>query len=170
MENCGIYMLYSDIDSRIYIGSSNNLQRRIRKHFYELKINKHHNIHLQRFVNKYGLDNLKVKIINYCEVQNLMELEIKYINLYKTLTTGFNLAYPDNTKRHYTIEQREVISQAIKYSKFNKKINVICNGDIIYTGVIGDIADIYNIDKSSVYKVLKGIRKTHKGFTFTISE
>lgn len=169
MDNCGIYMFYSELDSRVYIGSSKNLKRRLFRHKSELKNNKHHNIHLQRFINKHGLNCLKTKIITYCREEELVDLEIKNIKYYNSLEKGFNIAYPDNTKRHFTKEEREKIAEQVKYNQYNKKINVIKEDKIIFTGVICDIVTKFGVDKSSVYKILKGKRKQHKKLTFTLN-
>ena len=55
----GIYMITNTIDNKRYIGKSIDLKRRIRKHKYYLSNETHHNIHLQRAYNKYGLEYFK---------------------------------------------------------------------------------------------------------------
>lgn len=164
-------MIYSDIDSKVYIGSSNNLTRRLKRHMSELKHNTHHNIHLQRFVNKYGLDHVKTKVLLTCTEQELVILEIAKIQEYNSFNRnyGYNLAYPDNTKRHFSIEERQQIAEKVKYNKHNYKINVIKDNNTVFCGYICELEEKFNIDKSSVYKILKGTRKKHKGYTFRLA-
>lgn len=50
----GIYKITCTANNKIYIGSSVNLQKRKRDHFYELRRNNHNNSKLQRAWNKYG--------------------------------------------------------------------------------------------------------------------
>ncbi|MFW6122530.1 MAG: GIY-YIG nuclease family protein [Petrotogales bacterium] len=49
----GIYNIICLPNQKVYIGSSNNIYRRYYLHLYELRKNKHTNIHLQRAFNKY---------------------------------------------------------------------------------------------------------------------
>lgn len=168
MDNCGIYMLYSELDSRVYIGSSKNLKRRLCRHKSELKVNKHKNRHLQRFVNKYGINSIKTKILLNCKEEELIKLETEKIKEFNSIITGFNQADPN--KVYITEEHRKNIANARRVCKYNKIINVIKDNNIIFKGYISEIENKFNIDKSSVYKILKGKRKLHKKLTFLISE
>lgn len=49
----GIYFI-RDNQGRHYIGSSKNIKNRLRVHFQQLKLNRHHNVYLQRVYNKHG--------------------------------------------------------------------------------------------------------------------
>jgi group I intron endonuclease len=57
-----IYRIYNKDSGKSYIGSTNNLGRRIKKHRDELGTNVHKNLHLQRSYNKYGRDSFLVFI------------------------------------------------------------------------------------------------------------
>jgi group I intron endonuclease len=77
----GIYKF--TIINNTYIGSSSNLNRRIWEHKWRLSNNKHVNKHFQNLYNKYGLENLLVEILEICTIDNLLNKEQYYINLYK---------------------------------------------------------------------------------------
>lgn len=162
--NTGIYIIKNRIDSRVYIGSSKNLYSRTQKHFTALSSNVHHNIHLQRFVNKYTLDSIYFEILEYCEVSELLEKENKYINEYDSIYNGFNLF--NATRTELSDFQRNLVSEERKNNQFNKQISVLKDGEVIHTGNIDSILTKFNTDKSSVYKIIKGKRKLHKGFSF----
>ena len=66
---CGIYMIKCIANDKTYIGSSNDVMRRIKTHKRELKNGSHNNLLLQHEYNKYGADNFIFKIID----QNLEE-------------------------------------------------------------------------------------------------
>lgn len=166
MLNCGIYMIYSTIDHRVYIGSSKNLKKRLERHFSELKNGNHENRYLQRFCNKHGLETIKYKILTYCCEENLLDLEIKYISIHNSLINGFNLIMPDRTI--YTDKTRRNMSLAQINKKSNSIIKVIKDDTIIFEGNITSIKRKFNFDPSSIYKILKGIRKTHKKHTFSL--
>jgi group I intron endonuclease len=68
-----IYIIQNKINNRMYIGKTNNFDKRIYRHLYELRNNKHHCIHLQRAWNKYGEENF-----TYFEaLNNLTEEQVK---------------------------------------------------------------------------------------------
>ena len=66
---CGIYMIKCVANDKTYIGSSNDVMRRLKTHKRELKNGSHNNLLLQHEYNKYGADNFIFKIID----QNLEE-------------------------------------------------------------------------------------------------
>jgi group I intron endonuclease len=87
----GIYKISNTINGRIYIGSAVDLQKRKAKHLFQLKINKHCNNKLQRFVNKYGIENLLFECIELCEKENLIKREQYFIDFFGCVKNGFNI-------------------------------------------------------------------------------
>lgn len=79
----GIYRIYSICNTeRFYIGSAKKFRARRNMHFLDLKKNIHHSPKLQRHYNKYGKDDLIFEILEFCDVDNLIEREDYYIKLY----------------------------------------------------------------------------------------
>lgn len=110
-NNSGIYCITNTIDDRIYIGSCKNFKSRIKEHINCLKRNKHNNIYLQNFVNKYGIESLKFHIIEFSEIINLVNIEQYYID---TLNPQFNIckkAYQPPVKYSLTEEQIKQIAE-----------------------------------------------------------
>ena len=60
-RDCIIYKITNVVTSQIYIGSSVDIKERIRRHFKDLKANKHHSLKMQRSYNKYGRDSFFVE-------------------------------------------------------------------------------------------------------------
>jgi group I intron endonuclease len=81
--NCGIYCIRNLINNKIYIGSSNNLKRREKNHFSLLTNNSHHSSKLQNSFNKYGVENFKFEIIEYCEQSTRLAREDYYLFWFK---------------------------------------------------------------------------------------
>ena len=143
-NNSGIYCITNTIDDRIYIGSCKNFRVRKQEHIRNLKKNTHNNIHLQRFVNKYGINSLNFHIIEFSEILELVNKEQKYLD---SLNPDFNIskkAYqPPVTNRSFTKEQIEQIAELYNNGKtgcqiaellFNDrncriKINSLIRGD-----------------------------------------
>lgn len=80
MAISGIYKIHNIINNEFYIGSSKNLIQRKHNHFSTLRCNKHYNKHLQRAVNKYGIDNFKFDILKQCEISQIRKIEQLYID------------------------------------------------------------------------------------------
>lgn len=113
---CGIYKIENIINSKIYIGSSVNLDNREYKHFWMLARNNHDNEYLQHSYNKYGKDSFKFDIIEECDENILIEKENHYIDIYKSniLEFGYNMAKVNEFRRNtYNDEVK------IKLSKYN---------------------------------------------------
>ena len=70
----GIYQIYNPINNKRYIGSSINIQRRLKEHKRNLRGGYHHNQHLQNAWNKYT-DVLIFEPLEYCEPEYLLDLE-----------------------------------------------------------------------------------------------
>ena len=87
--SCGIYIISNKINNKVYIGQSKTIEDRLHQHKYNLRHNKHKNIHLQNSWNKYGELNFDFDIIELCEVENLDCREKYYINQYKSYEDDF---------------------------------------------------------------------------------
>lgn len=111
----GIYKIKNLKNNKIYIGSSNNIEKRINEHFRNLKNNKHPNKHLQLSYNKYGKENFTYEILEtFEEIERsvLFNIEADYLenenidNLYNlTLITnsgGFEIL----CKKSYLLDLR----------------------------------------------------------------
>lgn len=79
----GIYQIQSQINGKIYVGSSYNLKQRRKEHWIVFKSNKHGNTYLQNHFNKYGEYDLLFGIIEFCSKEKLIEREQYYIDLLK---------------------------------------------------------------------------------------
>lgn len=87
MVKCGIYKIQNQVNNKIYIGQSVNIDRRIKEH----RSRSEQQIDLA--IKKYGFDNFVVEIIQECEPEQLNELEQYYINYYDCLQPkGYNVA------------------------------------------------------------------------------
>jgi group I intron endonuclease len=71
MPKSGIYAIQHTPSGRQYIGSSVNIDVRIRKHFTALRKGQHHSVYLQRVWNSYPEADFVVRTILFCEPENL---------------------------------------------------------------------------------------------------
>lgn len=81
----GIYKITNKVNGKFYIGSSRNIDKRLREHKRELRLNIHINPHLQSAWNKYGSENFTFEIILLIENEEektnkkLRDIETDYI-------------------------------------------------------------------------------------------
>lgn len=87
----GIYQIRNLVNNKIYIGSSCNLYKRKRTHFYELKNNIHKNSKLQKSFNKYGEQNFIFEVIEFCSKENQYIIEQYWIDRFNIVKTGYNI-------------------------------------------------------------------------------
>ena len=82
----GIYCYENIINKKKYIGQSQNIERRQKEHETLLKNGfwkGRENSHFKKAVEKYGRENFIFYILEECEIKNLDEKEIYWINKLK---------------------------------------------------------------------------------------
>ena len=91
---CGIYKITNNVNGKMYIGQSINIEQRWVEHLRELNGNKHYNQHLQNSWNKYGESNFKFDIVEECIRNDLNNKERYWIAMYDTQNKrcGFNIS------------------------------------------------------------------------------
>lgn len=92
-----VYEISNNVDDRVYIGSTLNQRKRWNEHKRDLFNNKHVNIHLQNFVNKYGLNSLNFTVLEKVENNFLLIREQYYLDL---IINKFNVAETMLGKSH----------------------------------------------------------------------
>ena len=83
--NGGIYVIRNIVNSKAYLGSAIDINKRIGEHLRALRNGTHHNIHLQRAWNKYGRGVFEFKILLYCNPEELLSNEQDGIDYYTEL-------------------------------------------------------------------------------------
>ena len=112
-DNNVIYKITNIINNKVYIGSAIYYASRKGEHLSKLRRNIHHNKHLQASFNKYGEDNFKFSIIEYCNKENLIEREQYYIDNLKPEYNCLKIAYSSIGYKH-SKETKEYLSSKFK--------------------------------------------------------
>lgn len=83
----GIYKIENLSNGRIYIGQSNNIERR----FYEHKTKSDTSrIPVNKAIKEEGIENFSYEVVEECTVEQLNELETKWIKHYNSIENGYN--------------------------------------------------------------------------------
>lgn len=114
----GVYMIKNNINGKIYIGCSVDINRRFNSHKNKLLKGKHPNLHLQQSWNKYGQSAFIFEIIEECDDSVLYEREHYYATYYNALDNkiGYNKLPTAKNKRptYLTEEIKQKISESKK--------------------------------------------------------
>lgn len=132
----GIYKLINTKNSKVYVGSTINLKRRLISHFNSLEGNAHENSYLNRSYNK-SKDYFYFEIIEYVpNDNNLLKREQYWMDFYKSFkrvngynlspTAGNNLGYKhsDKQKRNNSLAKRGVFASITEEQARNIKIKL----------------------------------------------
>lgn len=82
----GIYKIYNTINNKVYIGQAVNIEDRWVEHIYSSlsKNRDEYNYPLYNAFRKYGIGNFNFEILEECDVEELDDKEIYYINHYNS--------------------------------------------------------------------------------------
>lgn len=118
---CGVYIIFNTLNGKRYIGSSKDLYNRLYDHFYNLKLQTHHNRHLQAAYNKYGESNFLYCVLEFCEESLQYIVEQNYISF---MCPEYNKSeyVIANTGREVNEETKNKISTTLKEHYKNGEI------------------------------------------------
>jgi group I intron endonuclease len=126
MKNIGVYRIFNNLDGKQYIGSSNDISRRISDHKSSLMKKQHSNIHLQRAWNCDGEEAFTFEVIKYFKShEQALRHENKLLKDYQKKNEWeqlYNIAkdvYSPNKRKPLSEEHRANISK----SKVGKKLS-----------------------------------------------
>lgn len=83
----GIYKITNKINGKIYIGQSNDIQRRFLEH---QNAGEKSRIPLDLAIKKYGKNNFSYEIIEECNINELNDKETYWIKQFNTVKNGYN--------------------------------------------------------------------------------
>lgn len=152
----GVYQIYNTETGKRYIGSSIDVERRLKERKRNLKSHKHRNQHLQNAWNKYE-EYLIFEALEYCEPDECLILEQKYIDYYDSA----------NRKNGYNIDKqaasagKHLSESSIKrYSDFNNRPDGFCikclfSSDIKYYPSLREASRKLGVDKNGIKYALR---------------
>lgn len=123
-----IYIIINVINGKVYIGSTNNINRRFTEHKYRLNQSIHPNEHLQNAWNKYGSDSFEFKTLAVCPNDERNDCEQMFMDLYNSQNheCGYNVR--DADAHSVSEETRLKMSESHKGKKMKNYARIIKAG------------------------------------------
>ena len=132
-----IYKITNKVNGKSYIGQTRyTVEFRWRQHQH-----KKDNCYFHNAIHKYGVENFTVETIEECNVEDLNSREIFYIAKYDTFNNGYNLTIGGDGNRRLLLDEKYDEIKSLYLSGFSSN----------------KIASLYNVDKASIVKILKGL-------------
>lgn len=117
-KSSGIYKIVNKINSKVYIGKTNNFYRRYHqyKYAYKTKNLDKINSYLLNSMVKYGCDNFIFEMIECCEIDELSESELYWMKIFDSTDRekGYNLRLDSSTGMIVHPETSLKISERLK--------------------------------------------------------
>lgn len=166
----GIYIFKNNINGKCYIGQGVSLRKRIKHHFSNLKT-KRYDLPLYRAINKYGLHNFTIDILesfipenisNDKLIKKLDKLEVEYIKKYDSYNNGYNCTKGGDfgvLGLKMTDEQKKKVSNAIKQNiakgVIGKRVYMYNFKEkyYIYAWTVKDAANITKISRANISRL-----------------
>lgn len=131
----GVYIIQNKVNNKVYIGASRDVYNRLCMHKWKLRINTHHNLHLQSAFNKYGEDNFVFDTLEDCKEEFIFSQENYWCNMLNSHNKvyGYNIdptspigkiAVSEETKDRMSMgaEKRPIVAYTI-YGQFCKEFS-----------------------------------------------
>ena len=199
---CGeLYIIKSNIDNKPYVGQTLSHRKnkgKYRPFGYIGRFNDHISeainntkrkqcTYLNNAIRKYGKDSFTVELITKCKIEELDELERKYIIEYNSyFPNGYNLTQGGKTVEHIKIANNEAIQEFKKRgrdfgykhkdetrNKMSERLKKICSSDTIKTRMKDVMTDYYDKKKidtlsaldldDDIEKYIKPVKKKETG-------
>lgn len=172
IKGSGVYKILNVKNGRSYIGSSENLKKRIWDHLQSLLHNEHHSYKLQADFRRYNVDDFDVSILELCGVMNLIQREQFYIdsqkpyyNIAQVAGSSLGVKRSDETKMKVSLG----LTGKKQSAETRKKKSEACRGDKHWTKK-RKFTEESKLKMSETHKRLysEGKIKTRKGQTASL--
>ena len=123
----GIYKITNTINGKSYIGQSTNIERRWKQEKNDsMNIESHsYDYPLMKAFRKYGIENFNFEVIEECEVKELDDKEVYWIDFYDTFFHGYNQTLGGDTSSRQPKEKIiGIISDLINTNMSHKDISI----------------------------------------------
>lgn len=90
--DCGVYLIRNTVNGKVYVGSSNVLSTRWKRHLWNIRAGTHPNLKLTNAFKKYGETAFEFEVIAYCPETDLLWQEQLALDAFQAFRHGYNMA------------------------------------------------------------------------------
>lgn len=176
----GIYLWYNNLNGKYYVGSANNLTRRLSTYYSVVYLNNADNA-IHRAILKYNHENFSLYILEYCSPEKLIEREQFYIDMLTPLYNALKIAgsslgfkHSEETAIRISEAQKGVNNSMYgrsgedspKYGKKHSEETLLK----ISTAMKGENNPFFNRNHSQESRVKLAAKASKKVFVYDINE
>lgn len=156
----GIYLIKNQVNHKVYIGQSKNIEQRWRAH-RSRPFNPHspdYEKPLYRSMRKYGLENFSFQVLEECLIENLNEKEIYWISHFNATNPlfGYNLTEGGTTSVPVKLSEKEC----------NQIVDLLMNSNKTQE----DIAKEFNVSQRLISGINLGEYWVKEGIEYPIRQ
>lgn len=129
VKMCGIYIIRNLTTNKIYVGQTTDFNKREKSHWKKVAA-KDYKVFSKLYpaMKKYGRENFRFEFIEACEVENLNEREIFWINFYDSFNNGYNATLGGNSRIKYWLGKKrdpktvQLIAEKLRGTKLPESV------------------------------------------------
>lgn len=147
---CGIYKISFPNTNKVYIGQSNNCERRLSEHKSDAKTGKW----AKKLQEQYNSSNIfNFEILVECTESELDQLENLAIELYDSFNSGFNSLPTAESMPKRISTGEEIKNTTYTNSQITEAFDLLCNPSISFD----EISEKTKVSKSTVNSIARGV-------------
>jgi group I intron endonuclease len=157
---CGIYKITNIVNGKVYIGQSQNIEKRWREHRsrpFQNTEKSERNI-LYRAIRKYGLEFFEFSVIEECDIKDLNEREVYWIKFYKSKEPeyGYNATEGGDGTRGSEIKLTDEEIKEIYLLLLETELSQ------------QQIAEVFGVSQYHISLINRGINRIQEGYTYPL--
>ena len=167
----GIYKIINTVNNKCYIGQSIDIYQRWAEHKSALNHNRHHAQGLQNAWNKYGENVFEFQVIEECDVKDLIDKEMYYIQYFDSYYNGYNGSKGGEYGLSYKFlsdEEKIIRRNELSLAHLNETIPIVSininTKEVIHWQSARIASKILDISQSTIWQCLNKIRYTYKNY------
>lgn len=175
---CGIYLIRNKINNKIYIGQSVNIYRRWTEHLrsgqpnkYSVKSLKDSNTPIHLAMQKYGINNFEISLLEKCKKELLDQKEQYWIEILHSNNKDIGYNITDGGQNNFALKGEKHSQAKLTQKEVDEIIELLKNTDLTFTEIS---KKYHNISNSTLCMINTGktwynkniqypIRKTYTG-------
>lgn len=132
----GIYLITNKVNGKVYIGQSVDIDRRIKEHYrssqpevYALRNERDYKTPIHLAMNKYGIHNFSIKVLEECNKEDLDDKEIYWINVYKSNNKCFGYNLTNGGQKSFALQGENHSQAKLTKTEVNEIKNLLRYSD-----------------------------------------